>query len=129
MKARWTHESLRLRITPTELGQLTAGQPLAETLRVPGGAWHIRVVPSDEALSVHADGGVMVVQLSPDDVARLADPAREGVYAHTPGLRLMVEKDFPCAHPHTADAAEPPSERFAPTAGFTTRKSSTGPRE
>ncbi len=122
MKVRWTDESLRLRITPTELGLLTAGKPLAATLRVPGGAWRIHVDPTGEPLSVHADDQAMVVHLSPEDVARLAEPAREGVYAHTSGLRLMVEKDFPCAHPHAAEAAEPPTERFAPTAEFAERK-------
>ncbi len=123
MKVRWTDESLRLRITPTELGLLTAGTALTATLQVPGGAWHVHVDPTGDPLSVHATDGAMVVQLSPADVACLAEPAREGVYAHAPGFRLMVEKDFPCAHPHTAEAAEPPTERFAPTAEFTSRKS------
>ena len=46
---------LRLRITPTELGLLTAGKPLAATLRVPGGAWRIHVDPTGEPLSVRRD--------------------------------------------------------------------------
>jgi hypothetical protein len=125
MKVRWTDESLRLRITPTELRLLIAGTPLALTLHVPGGAWHVSVDPTGDALSVHADGAAMVVQLSSEDIARLAEPDREGVYAHAPGLRLMVEKDFPCTHAHPVEAAEPATERFAPTAEFTRRKSHT----
>lgn len=96
MKVRWTDESLRLRITPTELRLLIAGKPLAATLQVPGGAWHVHVDPGGAPLSVHA-----------------------------PGLRLMVEKDFPCTHPHPVEAAEPATERFAPTAEFRRRTSHT----
>lgn len=99
MKVRWTDESLRLRITPTELRLLIAGKPLAATLQVPGGAWHVHVDPGDAPLSVHADGAAMVVQLSSEDIARLAEPEREGVYAHAPGLRLMVEKGLPVYTP------------------------------
>jgi hypothetical protein len=126
MKIRWTHESVRLRITPTELTKLTQGRPLRETLNMPGGGWDVRVVVGGVAMSIHAQDEVVVVELPSADVALLADPAREGVYAHTPQLRLLVEKDFPCAHPHAAEAAEPPTERFAPTPEFVARKSHAG---
>ena len=126
MKIRWTDESVRLRITPTELTELSEGRSLEATLRVPGGTWHVRVVVTGDVLSIHAQDDVVVVELPADDVTLLTDPAREGVYAHTPKLRLLVEKDFPCAHPHAADAAEPPTERFAPTPEFVARKMHTG---
>ena len=128
MKIRWTDESVRLRITPAELTELTEGRSLETTLRVPGGTWHVRVVVTGDVLSIHAQDDVVVVELPADDVTLLTDPAREGVYAHTPKLRLLVEKDFPCAHPHSADAAEPPTERFAPTPEFVARKMHTGGR-
>ena len=128
MKIRWTNESVRLRITPAELTELSEGRPLEATLRVPGGTWHVRVVVTGDVLSIHAQDDVVVVELPADDVTLLTDPAREGVYAHTPKLRLLVEKDFPCAHPHSADAAEPPTERFAPTPEFVARKMHTGGR-
>lgn len=128
MKIRWTDESVRLRITPTELTELSEGRSLEATLRVPGGTWHVRVVVTGDVLSIHAQDDVVVVELPADDVTLLTDPAREGVYAHTPELRLLVEKDFPCAHPHAAEAAEPPTERFAPTPEFVARKMYTGGR-
>jgi hypothetical protein len=37
-------------------------------------------------------------------------------------VRLLVEKDFPCAHPHAPEAREPETERFPPTPGFVARK-------
>lgn len=126
MKVRWTDESLRLRITPSELALLVGGATLEQALYVPGGGWRVRVIPSVDALSIHCRDSEMIVELSPTDIARLADPSREGVYAHTPRLRLMVEKDFPCAHPHSAEAAEPPTERFTPTSEYASRKMHAG---
>ena len=64
----------------------------------------------------------MGVGLTADDVRRLAALDEEGVYPHAPGLRLLVEKDFPCAHPHVPEAREPATERFAPTSAFLDRK-------
>lgn len=122
MKVRWTGESLRLRITPSELAALVDGQTVHEGLVLPGGRWDLRLSPTGTRLAVRSSGGVVSVDVPAADVARLADPDSEGVYAHTDGLRLMVEKDFPCAHPHADEAREPETERFAPTAGFSARK-------
>ena len=76
MKIRWTDESVRLRITPTELTELSEGRSLEATLRVPGGTWHVRVVVTGDVLSIHAQDDVVVVELPSDDVALLTDPAR-----------------------------------------------------
>src|SRR5215207_9087810 len=92
MKVRWTGDSLRLRITPGELAALERGEPVSE--------------------------GLARVGLTDEDVRRLAAPEAEGVYPHTPELRLLVEKDFPCAHPHAPEAREPATERFPPTPAF-----------
>lgn len=126
MKIRWTNESVRLRITPTELLMLGEGRTVEETLRLPGGTWHVRLVVGGDVLSIQTRDDIVVVELPPADVALLSDPTREGVYAHTAELRLLVEKDFPCAHPHAAEAAEPPTERFRPTPQFLARKAHTG---
>jgi hypothetical protein len=110
-------------LTPTELAMLTHGEAVGQRLDVEsGGGWEIRVAPSGGSLGITWEAGVMVVSVPPKEVARLAEPDREGVYAHRPGCRLLVEKDFPCAHPHAAEAEEPDTERFAPTADFLERK-------
>ena len=122
MKVRWTGESLRLRITPAELAALVGGQAVSEGLALPGGRWDMRLSPEGTRLAARSAGGVVFVDVPVADVARLADPGCEGVYAHADGLRLMVEKDFPCAHPHADEAREPETERFVPTARFLARK-------
>jgi hypothetical protein len=123
MKVRWTGDSLRLRITPAELAALERGEAVSEGLAFPGGgAWSLRLDPTAEAAGVAWAEGAVRVGLTRADVRRLAEPAAEGVYPHTPELRLVVEKDFPCAHPHAPDAREPETERFPPTEAFLERK-------
>lgn len=126
MKVRWTGESLRLRITPAELAALADGTAVHERLALPGGGWDLRLVPSGDELAVRSDGPVLHVELPAADLARLAGDDCEGVYHHGAGLRLMVEKDFPCAHPHTPEAREPETERFAPTRAYISRKLASG---
>ena len=123
MKVRWTSESLRLRITPSELATLAHGEPVTAELTFPdGGGWLIRLAPGGQRLEATASSRGVIVRMPPDDLKRLEAPDTEGVYAHQPGSRLMVEKDFPCAHPHSAEAKEPETERFAPTPAYLARK-------
>ena len=124
MKVRWTRDSLRLRITPSELAAIGRGEPVAEGLAFARGAggWAVMLDPTAAETGVAWADGTVRVGLSADDVRRLAAPDAEGVYPHTPGLRLLVEKDFPCAHPHAPEAREPETERFAPTPAFVERK-------
>jgi hypothetical protein len=122
MKVRWTGESLRLRITPGELAALERRQAVAAELGFPGGGrWRVRLAPA-AAVGVAWADGVVEVGLTAAEVRRLSEPDAEGVYPEVPGLRLLVEKDFPCAHPHAPEAHEPATERFAPTAAFIERK-------
>lgn len=125
MKVRWTEESVRLRITPRELDALRRGETVGTSLAFPGGCrWTVRVDPRHGGMALSSGDDALVVELSPDDVERLAEPDREGVYrAGDPrSPRLLVEKDFPCAHPHAEEAAEPETPRFAPTDAWLARR-------
>lgn len=123
MKVRWTQGSLRLRITPSELAAMGRGEGVGEQLKVPGGAcWRVRLQPG-EATQITSHDGDVVLLLSPSDRERLAVPETEGVYFQTAdGLRYLVEKDFPCAHPRAAEALEPPAETFIAPDDFERRK-------
>ena len=122
MKVRWTNESLRLRITPSELGALGRGATVAERVTLPGGGWEVRLVPGATALGVEWSAGVAVIGISDTDVTALTEPEREGIYGRDGQLRLLVEKDYPCAHPHAREAAEPETERFVPPEQFLARR-------
>jgi hypothetical protein len=127
MKIRWTRDSVRLRITPTEFAVLQSGKNILESVGPPGGAgWRAAIVPSAGDTSLDFEAGGLHLALGTEDCRRLAEPDREGVYFQSNedgGLRFFIEKDFPCAHPRAADALEPPTETFTPPPGFEERKS------
>ena len=129
MKVRWTNSSLRLRITPSELAALLAGETVAERLAIstggqntPDGGWAVFLGTTDAPSYLNAFGTSVTLRLSQNDRNILADPATEGVYNEQNGVVFTVEKDFPCLHPRAAEALEPPTETFAPPPGFAERK-------
>lgn len=128
MKIRWTKNSVRFRITPSELTAIERGEKISETLQLPGGAaWCAAIVPASDATTLAFASGTLSLSLAHADVQQLAAPENEGVYFQELGetpLRYFIEKDFPCAHPRVADALEPETETFVPPADFEERKQS-----
>lgn len=126
MKVRWSRDSLRLRVTPTELATIMRGDEVVEELCFPGGTvWRV-AVRSGAQTALTSEENTAYVVLSAADRECLAAPDAEGVYFQPPdGLRYYVEKDFPCAHPRAAEAREPTTETFAAPQGFEDRKRET----
>lgn len=126
MKVRWNQNSLRLRITPSELATLKQSETVSETLTFPGDvSWSVQLVVG-EVTNLTSESTAACLTLSPEDLQTLAAPDMEGVYFQTEnGLRFWVEKDFPCAHPRAAEAAETETETFNAPAGFEERKAQT----
>jgi hypothetical protein len=131
MKIRWTQNSVRFRITPSELAAIERGEAISETLQLPGGsasdavAWCAAIMPTANETSLRFEAGTLRLFLSEADRQQLSMPEHEGVYFQAqgePALRYFIEKDFPCAHPRAADALEPATETFTPPAGFEERK-------
>ncbi len=126
MKVRWSRDSIRLRITPSEFAAVIHGETVQESLTFPGGhVWMIMLCPSAFETALASDAQHVSLSLSEADRARLALPETEGVYLQCGGpapLRYYVEKDFPCAHPRAAEALEPATETFAAPEGFEQRK-------
>ncbi|MGI4787274.1 MAG: DUF7009 family protein [Janthinobacterium lividum] len=126
MKIRWNHDSIRLRITPSEFQAITAGQTVHENIAFPGMQfWNITLRASDAETMIASDQHGVYLSLSQFDRARLSEPDVEGVYfqLNEPTvLRYYVEKDFPCVHARAPEAREKTSETFAPPAGFEDRK-------
>lgn len=118
MKVRWTSQSLRLRITPTELDCLLKGESVNQELEFAGKTvWKVVLEPTSTETRLTVDLGSVMLGLSDADRRNLAAPEREGVYFTTQdtlggSLRYYVEKDFPCIHPGETDAIETPSETF-----------------
>ena len=122
MKVRWNRESVRLRITPTEMAMILRGEEFGEELGFPGGTtWRVTVSAGTQT-ALASEENTANVTLSAEDRERLAAPDAEGVYFQAGGLRYYIEKDFPCVHKRGAEALEPGTETFIPPAGFEARK-------
>lgn len=125
MKVRWTDRSLRFRITPTELALLQEGEPVRAHLVLPGGAWQATATPCSPRTALHMEGAALHMTLTRTDIEALSVPSAEGIYFATddaPPVRFLVEKDFPCIHPHAGKAGEALTETFAAPPGFEERK-------
>ena len=126
MKVRWAHDSLRLRITPSELQSILEGNPVTERFQLSGApVWIIAIVPTKSATELLWVEGILRLCISREDRLRLASLETEGVYferAGDPLVHYFIEKDFPCIHPRASDAMEKPSKTFTPPPGFEARK-------
>lgn len=115
MKVRWTADSIRLRITPTELDALIRNEIVREEVSFGRGEWSARIVPGCAKTDFTFADGALQINLAAHDRARLAQTEAEGVYFDRSDdypLRLCIEKDFPCVHPRPAEAREPQTETF-----------------
>ncbi len=127
MKIRWTADSVRFRITPSELETLRQGGTVREEFRVGNaGGWRAAITVGKAETTLYQDDQETGILLSDADSARLVVPETEGVYFRREGerpLRYFIEKDFPCIHPSASAAAETPTETFAAPSDFEQRKS------
>jgi|SRR5579871_950386 len=127
MKIRWTQDSVRFRISPTELETLLQGSTVSETLTLSGdNGWRAAILPGRPETTLTLQNGVLSIALAEAYLRRLAEPDIEGIYFQQesdPPIRYYIEKDFPCAHPRASEAREPARETFAPPEGFLERKS------
>jgi hypothetical protein len=102
---------------------LRAGEDVIEAPTFPGLCWVAKIRYSNGRPALAADGADLIVFLDSESINTLISPVSEGVYFKTDsGFRFFVEKDFPCAHPHSPDAEEESTERFEVTAAFELRK-------
>ncbi len=123
VKIRWTEDSIRFRITPSEMEQLQRGESVEEILTFGSGQWAAQIVPTLHHHLLFSEGRV-TIELSAEDLAVLAVPENEGVYFHQDALpnRYFIEKDYPCAHPRSSEAMEPMTETFTAPDDFLEKK-------
>ena len=126
MKIRWTKDSIRVRITPSELDAIESGESIKDAFIVHGMPfWTVVVTQSHySSLTFDKDNAAVLIKLGREDKDTLLDPTSEGVYLQdgATDIRYYIEKDFPCAHPRAIESSEPVTETFEPPAGFLERK-------
>lgn len=124
MKIRWTKNSVRFRITPSELGALQRDETIHESFPLKA-SWNAAIAPSFGATELQFMDGELKMLLSKSDLDALSNPQNEGVYFQmdsAESIRYFIEKDFPCANPRAPEAAEPITETFLPPSNFEKRK-------
>ncbi len=101
MKLRIRHNSIRLRLTQTEVAQLRDAGTVEEHIEFTQGqrlTYRIHSAADQETLTAdYRDGNILLMAPKPM-VAAWADSSQVGMESTGP-LRLMIEKDFRCIDP------------------------------
>lgn len=109
MKLRLRQDSVRLRLTRSEVQRLAGGQSVEESVAfAPGDVSTLRyLVRSAAAISrgvATFHDGCVAVELPASQVTSWATGTDEGIYFDTAwGLKVAVEKDFKCLDPRTEE--------------------------
>lgn len=123
MKLRIKGNSLRLRVTRSELARLTSGEPIEETIHFapePSAALRYALVPSSKGDSVNVSylPGEIIVTVTAEQIRIWGAEDQVGIYATLDlgpvgPLEISVEKDFACldgSHEDSGDAFANPLE-------------------
>lgn len=112
MKLRIHNDSIRLRLTVSEVKRIGAGRSVLASTRFPGGRafTYALVTTRERSVSASLDGHILTVRLPADEAsAWAADPdciTLRGEPDERCGMpALLVEKDFECLAPRAGDDA------------------------
>jgi len=97
MKLRLFGNSIRLRLTREEVGELSQGRPIHSSTRFFQGHLDVLILPAASTTAACLDGKVRI-EVRTDEVVRWADSEDEGIYADDGVSKLAIEKDYACLH-------------------------------
>ena len=107
MKLRLLGNSIRLRLTRTDVNALGEGRPVVErTEFADGAALEFALVPADvEGIEAHFDGQRLAVRAPTALLTAWASSDRVALAEPDPGAvpAILVEKDFACLSPRAGD--------------------------
>lgn len=121
MKLRIRGDSIRLRLTKTDVATLVEKGTVGESMRMaPSASFEYRLSADRQIKDarVGLSEGVLEVRLPLDQISRWADSNEVGIETRQAngaedGLLVLVEKDFPCLtvrpHEDDSDAFDPPN--------------------
>jgi hypothetical protein len=97
MKLRLFGNSIRLRLTRDEVGELSQGRPIHSSTRFFHGHLDVSILPAAKTSAACLDGKIRV-EVRTEDVVRWAYSEDEGIYADDGVSTLAIEKDYACLH-------------------------------
>jgi hypothetical protein len=116
VKIRIKGNSIRFRLTQTEMGQLAAGLALRDAVEFSPSARLVWLLEPASVAAIESsfDDATVSVRLPQSDVAAWSSSDNEGMYGTCGTLQIAVEKDFACQHrtgsPEESDAFPRPGE-------------------
>jgi len=108
MKLRFHNQSLRLRLSQSEVARLVETGAVRETLPFPGGQtleYSLETGPVS-AIAASFEDGRITVKLPATEARGWAESDRVGIETADGPLRLYIEKDFQCLHGPEKDNAD-----------------------
>ena len=99
MKIRMQGGSVRLRLTRGEVARFAASGSVTETVAFPSAIFHYALVQSaSPEVSADCSSNSVTIHV-PESAARTWTSTEQvGIEAEAAGLRILIEKDFQCAH-------------------------------
>src|SRR5271165_1377378 len=101
MKLRLRHNSIRLRLTRSEVDQFQRSGRVQETVEFPQAPLVFSLKSSSDVQTVSASfvDGHLSVAVPLEQGRAWANTEEVGIEAVFQGLSILIEKDWPCLHP------------------------------
>jgi HSP20 family molecular chaperone IbpA len=101
MKLRLRHNSIRLRLTRSEVNQFQHSGLVQETVEFPRASLVFSLESSRDAETISASfaDGRLSVAVPRQQGSAWATTEEVGMEAEFQGLSILIEKDWPCLHP------------------------------
>ncbi|MEM7218803.1 MAG: hypothetical protein AAF515_10590 [Pseudomonadota bacterium] len=100
MKLRVRGNSIRLRLTQSEVGRILAGETVAERCEFVGASLGYSLGAADAAPGARLEGSAIDVRLPQSQLSAWGDsPTQVGIEVSDGPLSVLIEKDFACLDP------------------------------
>ena len=108
MKLRLRHNSIRLRLTRSEVDRLQRSGQVQETVEFPQTPLIFALESSRDVETVSASfvDGRLSVAVPLEQSRAWATTEEVGLEAEFQGLSILIEKDWPCLHPSATEDAD-----------------------
>jgi hypothetical protein len=105
MKLRFHNNQLRLRLSQSEVAHLKANGRVNAEVKFASGALSYSLEGADRASAIFEDGSIHV-ELPRAAITKWIESDETGIEAASGPLRILVEKDFACAHGSVSENAD-----------------------
>lgn len=108
MKLRLRHNSIRLRLTRSEVDRLQHSGQVQERVEFPQAPFifSLESARAVEAVSASFIDGRLSVFVPQEQCRAWATTEEVGIDAEFRGLTILIEKDWPCLHPSATEDAD-----------------------